>query len=340
MRDGHAAPIERSRNTMHVLRFGCPESQPFHYHDHGTKKPMNWYRHYERTQPREVKGGIKAKSKRGAFGTTWWGERWEEILKGFGITNRLQRAKRYARKGQVRSIEIEEGQVTSEVQGSRSDPYEVTIRLRTYDDGEWDEIIEAFRRQPYFAAALLAGDMPAGVEQVVERAGVTLFPEREVDLTTDCSCPDWSNPCKHIAAVYLLLAEEFDRDPFLLFRLRGMEQGVLMDRIGGGDAAVPNAEGSEPTSVDDSGSDTEPLQVEGFWSGADLPDDVYGAVEAPSTHAALPKQLGKFPFWRAEEDLANALESAYKAASAKGIEVFEREDTFMESSTEPSTEAS
>jgi len=301
---------------------------------------MNWYRHYERTQPREVKGGIKAKSKRGAFGTTWWGERWEEILKRFGITNRLQRAKRYARKGQVRSIEIEEGQVTSEVQGSRSDPYEVTIRLRTYDDGEWDEIIEAFRRQPYFAAALLAGDMPAGVEQVVERAGVTLFPEREVDLTTDCSCPDWSNPCKHIAAVYLLLAEEFDRDPFLLFRLRGMEQGVLMDRIGGGDAAVPNAEESEPTSADDSGSDTEPLPVEGFWSGSDLPDDVYGAVEAPSTHAALPKQLGKFPFWRAEEDLANALESAYKAASAKGIEVFEREDTFTVSSTEPSTEAS
>lgn len=336
MRDGHAAPIERSRNTMHVLRFGCPESQPFHYHDHGTKKPMNWYRHYERTQPREVKGGIKAKSKRGAFGTTWWGERWEEILKGFGITNRLQRAKRYARKGQVRSIEIEEGQVTSEVQGSRSDPYEVTIRLRTYDDGEWDEIIEAFRRQPYFAAALLAGDMPSGVEQVVERAGVTLFPEREVDLETDCSCPDWSNPCKHIAAVYLLLAEEFDRDPFLLFRLRGMEQGVLMDRIGGGDAAVPNAEGSEPTSADDSGSDTEPLPVEGFWSGSDLPDDVYGAVETPSTHAALPKQLGKFPFWRAEEDLANALESVYKAASAKGIEVFEREDTFTESSTDAS----
>jgi len=301
---------------------------------------MNWYRHYERTQPREVKGGIKAKSKRGAFGTTWWGERWEETLKGFGITNRLQRAKRYARKGQVRSIEIEEGQVTSEVQGSRSDPYEVTIRLRTYDDGEWDEIIEAFRRQPYFAAALLAGDMPAGVEQVVERAGVTLFPEREVDLTTDCSCPDWSNPCKHIAAVYLLLTEEFDRDPFLLFRLRGMEQGVLMDRIGGGDAAVPNAEDSEPTSAYDSGSDTEPLPVEGFWSGSDLPDDVYGAVEAPSTHAALPKQLGKFPFWRAEENLANALESVYKAASAKGIEVFEREDTFTESSTDPSTEAS
>lgn len=300
---------------------------------------MNWYRHYERTQPREVKGGIKAKSKRGAFGTTWWGERWEKTLKGFGITNRLQRAKRYARKGQVLSIEIEEGQVTSEVQGSRSDPYEVTIRLRTYDDGEWDEIIEAFRRQPYFAAALLAGDMPAGVEQVVERAGVTLFPEREVDLTTDCSCPDWSNPCKHIAAVYLLLAEEFDRDPFLLFRLRGMEQGVLMDRIGGGDAAVPNSAKAGPKSADDSGSDTEPLQVEGFWSGSDLPDDVYGAVEAPSTHAALPKQLGKFPFWRAEEDLANALESAYKAASAKGIEVFEREDTFTESSTEPSTEA-
>ncbi len=293
---------------------------------------MNWYRHYERTEPRKVKGGIKAKSKRGAFGTTWWGERWEETLKGFGITNRLQRAKRYARKGQVLFVEIEEGQVRSEVQGSRSTPYEVTIRLQTYDDAEWNEIIETFRRQPYFAAALLAGDMPAGVEQVVERAGVTLFPEREVDLTTDCSCPDWSNPCKHIAAVYLLLAEEFDRDPFLLFRLRGMEQGVLMDRIGGGDAAISNAERTDSPSADDSASDAEPLQAEGFWGGSDPPNDVYGSVETPSTHAALPKQLGKFPFWRAEEDLVGALESAYKAASAKGIELFEQEETFPDSS--------
>ena len=288
---------------------------------------MSWYQHYERTEPRTVKGGIKAKSKRGAFGTTWWGERWEETLKDFGINNRLQRAKRYARKGQVLSIEVEKGRVTSEVQGSRSDPYEITIQLQPYDKTEWDEIVEAFRRQPYVAAALLAGDMPSGVEAIVERAGLTLFPELEADLKTDCSCPDWSNPCKHIAAVYLLLAEEFDRDPFLLFRLRGMRQGALMDRIGGNDTATD----SDAASPNDSTSDPAPLQTDGFWDAPDLPSTMYGSVETPSTHAALPKQLGKFPFWRSDADLLETLEPVYEAASDAGMKAFEKDETLAES---------
>ena len=288
---------------------------------------MAWYQHYEHTEPREVKGGIKAKSQRGAFGTTWWGERWEEILKGFNLSNRLPRAKRYARKGQVVSIEVEEGQVTSTVQGSRTDPYEVTIRLRPYDDAEWDKLVDTFRHQPYFAAALLAGEMPPEVEDVVERAGLNLFPEREADLETDCSCPDWSNPCKHIAAVYLLLAEEFDRDPFLLFRLRGMRQGALMDRIGGDvEAALSDSESGE-----EARRDSQPLQAdEDFWEAPSLPDDVYGAVEAPPSHAPLLKQLGKFPLWRANEPLLEVLEPVYEAASAAGVERFEVEETLSE----------
>lgn len=62
------------------------------------------------------------------------------------------------------------------------------------------------------------------------------------DLKTECSCPDWSNPCKHIAAVYYLLGEEFDRDPFLIFRLRGMEREELFGLLGG--AAAPKGKGA------------------------------------------------------------------------------------------------
>ena len=288
---------------------------------------MAWYQYYEDTEPREVKGGIKAKSQRGAFGTTWWGERWEEVLKGFNLTNRMPRAKRYARKGQVLSIEVEKGGVSAEVQGSRTDPYEVTIQLRPYDEAEWEELVEAFRHQPYFAAALLAGEMPPEVEDVVARAGLNLFPEREADLETDCSCPDWSNPCKHIAAVYLLLAEEFDRDPFLLFRLRGMRQGALMDRIGGD---IEAALGDEDAGTD-APAEAQPLQADDeFWDASSLPDDLYGAVETPPSHAPLPKQLGKFPLWRADEPLIEALEPIYEAASAEGVACFETEESPVE----------
>ena len=53
-------------------------------------------------------------------------------------------------------------------------------------------------------------------------------------------------------------------------------------------------------------------------------DDVYGAVEAPSSHAPLPKQLGTFPLWRTSEPF---LEPVYEAASLAGIELFEAEES-------------
>src|SRR5512143_3056324 len=75
--------------------------------------------------------------------------------------------------------------------------------------------------QAIFAAKLLAGEMPQNIEEAFAAAHVNLFPTSRGDLETECSCPDWANPCKHIAAVYYLLGEQFDADPFLIFRLRG-----------------------------------------------------------------------------------------------------------------------
>ena len=82
--------------------------------------------------------------------------------------------------------------------------------------------------QPIIAASLLSGRMPANIEDTFRAVGLSMFPDQRDDLETDCSCPDWSNPCKHIAAVYLLLGEEFDRDPFLIFRMRGMDREDLL----------------------------------------------------------------------------------------------------------------
>jgi uncharacterized Zn finger protein len=58
--------------------------------------------------------------------------------------------------------------------------------------------------------------------------GCSLLPAAQRDLATDCSCPDWSNPCKHIAAVHYLLGERFDEDPFLMFELRGRSKEALL----------------------------------------------------------------------------------------------------------------
>jgi uncharacterized Zn finger protein len=192
-----------------------------------------WWRDRSRDSsgPREARGGIKAHSRRGAFGQSWWARRWLDVLERLELGGRLTRGRSYARRGQVLDITIEEGLVRASVQGSRSEPYAVTIRVRPLSASEWGKVAESLRGQARFAAKLLASEMPEDVEEAFKGTGVTLFPARRAELATECSCPDWANPCKHIAAVYYLLGEEFDRDPFLIFRLRGIEREELLPRL-------------------------------------------------------------------------------------------------------------
>lgn len=316
------------------------------------------YGYYEPTKPIEVKGGIKAKSKRGSFAQSWWAKRWVKTLESFNLGARLTRGKSYARKGQVTSIKIEAGLVRAKVQGSDPKPYSVTIKVRTLTGSEWDLLAEKLAMRPIFAAKLLSGEMPEDIDSVFKEIGLSLFPEKLDDLETDCSCPDWSNPCKHIAAVYYLLGEEFDRDPFLIFKLRGMDMDDFMSTIGKGfipETADMVAEAGILTEGPDYKTKTAPegeipsispeplpLDPETFWGRlSESPGEEKGpSLEAekkpflagekstyleariPPIPAALPKRLGNFPFWRSEEDLLEVLEEIYKKASPAGMMIF------------------
>jgi uncharacterized Zn finger protein len=274
-----------------------------------------WYRDlYPRSRPRAAKGGIKAQSKRGRFGESWWAKRWIEVLESFDIGARLGRARSYARNGQVLSIDVEKGAVTAEVQGSRPDPYEVRIDLRVLSAADWKKLVKSLAGQALYTAKLLAGEMPQDIEKAFSDAGLSLFPERLKDLVTDCSCPDWSNPCKHIAAVYYLLGEEFDRDPFLLFRLRGLTREELCEHLGKASRPKKKKAVSEPQPEVPAG---EPLAADpaGLWGLGKIPGDLLGEVQPPPVHAAWPKRLGKFPFWRGREQFLDALEPVYREAS-------------------------
>jgi uncharacterized Zn finger protein len=181
---------------------------------------------------------------------------------------------------------------------------------------------KALASQALFAAKLLAGEMPTDIEEVFRASGLSLFPGRRSDLTTDCSCPDWSNPCKHVAAVYYLLGEEFDRDPFLIFTLRGLGRAdlvALLDEVAPAAAAGTSAEAS-PDGPPPLPPEPLPASAEAFWNGRPLPDEFLGAVEVPPEPAALPRRLGPFPFWRGERPLLDAVEPSYRAASARGLE--------------------
>ena len=199
-----------------------------------------YFGYFKPSRPRAVKGGIRAQSKGGKFGESWWAKRWISVLESFNIGARLGRGRSYARSGQVLSIETDKGRVRAKVQGSRPKPYEVAIQVKALSSADWQKVVRELSKQALFTAKLLAGEMPQDIEKVFKDARLSVFPEKLKDLKTECSCPDWSNPCKHIAAVYYLLGEEFDRDPFLIFKLRGMSRDEFLALLGqGGKKSLP-----------------------------------------------------------------------------------------------------
>lgn len=181
--------------------------------------------------PRPVEGGLKARSRRGQIGESWWSQRFLALLESFGIGERLNRGRTYARKGQVISLGVVPGAVTAEVQGSRARPYRVRIGAPRLSETDWRRAEEAMVSRAAFLARLLAGEMPADIEEAFAEASAGLFPTRHDELVPECSCPDWSRPCKHVAAVYFLLAEAFDDDPFLIFTWRGRPRDILIANL-------------------------------------------------------------------------------------------------------------
>jgi uncharacterized Zn finger protein len=280
------------------------------------------YPYFKSSIPREAKGGIKAQSKRGTFGESWWARRWIAVLESFNIGARLGRGRSYARRGQVLSIEIDKGKVSGKVQGSRPKPYDVKLQVKTLSASDWQKLAKVLSRQAIFSAKLLMGEMPLDIEKAFKEAGLSLFPEKLKDLKTACSCPDWSNPCKHIAAVYYLLAEEFDRDPFLIFKLRGMNREDLIAMLKKPGKKTTLRKAKPKQGSPEVNEKTLTSDISKFWNGEAISDDIFGEVRIPPIPAALPKRLGSFPFWRGEERFLDTMESIYAKASPVGLSTF------------------
>jgi uncharacterized Zn finger protein len=181
--------------------------------------------------PIPVENGLRARSARGAIGESWWSRRFIDVLESFALGTRLTRGRAYARKGQVVSMEVLPGAIAAEVQGSRPDPYDVSIRFRPLPELVWAKVEIALAEQALYSAKLLSGEMPPGIEAVFADAGAALFPASIRDLTMRCSCPDATVPCKHLAATFYLLAEAFDADPFQILAWRGRDRDRLLDRL-------------------------------------------------------------------------------------------------------------
>jgi len=166
------------------------------------------------------------------FGNTWWGEKWLDALSGTDYENRLPRGKTYARNGSVKEVSISGHNVSARVQGSRPRPYQVRISLPEFSERHKRAVVAAIIENPYFLSQLLNRKLAPGLFEVFEGADVPLFPKAWDDISAHCSCPDWAFCCKHIAAIIYLIANEVDKNPFLLFDLHDFDIFAALKKKG------------------------------------------------------------------------------------------------------------
>jgi uncharacterized Zn finger protein len=192
------------------------------------------------------------------FGRTWWGRAWLEALEQRARLdpNRLPRGRGYARSGAVGELLLAPGEARARVQGRKTEPYEVRIRVRQFTDEEWDRVLAAISARLGHAAALLDGELPPEIADDAAGAGLDLLPGGG-EIGPRCSCPDEADPCKHAAAACYLITDALDADPFTLFLLRGRtrdqvlagvrarRRGTALDRAPAGRNAAAYAAGDK-----------------------------------------------------------------------------------------------
>lgn len=269
------------------------------------------------------------------FSRTWWGKRFIDAIERLTDSGRLRRGRSYASGGKVKSFDIEGGLVTAKVRGSVNPYYGVTkeplyttsIDFTPISKAKWAAVIALIASKASLISRLLLNEIPDNIEDSFKTLGLHLLPASGKDFKTKCSCPDYSNPCKHIAGVYYLIAAELDRDPFLLFELRGLPREELKTELaksplGQALSAELSAQQRPPEPIEH--YYTQPQTVEAspslkdFWQGEKrLPQTI--EVATPSAvPAILVKKQGDFPaFWSRDNSFIEAMERLYDRVRAK-----------------------
>lgn len=266
----------------------------------------------------------------------WWTQRWLDLLDSYRFKKRLERARNYARQGNVLSIKFQGSKVSAQVQGTEPEPYQVSLFLNPFTNEEWSYVIETMSQKAIFAAKLLAGEMPQNIEEVFTANGLSIFPFTLSDIRSKCSCPDKANPCKHIGAVYYQLGDRFSEDPFVLFQLRGRTKDQIIAALRELRAANVQATNSEETSLTPyPGLHPTPLtltphclKVNSFWEynqplesnlvviapppSSETILDVLGAIPLPEIDATTPGA-------NSNESVMQYLDKVYKEVSQQAV---------------------
>ncbi|MEH1853086.1 MAG: SWIM zinc finger family protein [Nostoc sp.] len=239
----------------------------------------------------------------------WWSQQWLDLLDSYRFKKRLERARNYARQGNVLSIEFKGAKVLARVQGSEVEPYKVSLSLEPFTDEQWGYVIETMSQRAIFAAKLLAGEMPQNIEEVFTANGLSIFPFTLADVQSKCSCPDKANPCKHIGAIYYQLGDRFSEDPFVLFQLRGRTKEQIISDLRQLRSAKIQPNTTEAPDIQQSIPNNKySVKIDSFWQYNE-PLESSLVVIAPSTSETVLDVLGAIPLAKEEESAVNSTSS-------------------------------
>ena len=275
------------------------------------------------------------------FSRTWWGKLFIEALEKFSDSARLARGRSYANNNKIKSYRIDNNLITAKVRGSvnpyfgvyKEPLYNTEIKIKPIDEKDWLKIINYLGSKATFVSQLLIGEIPDNIEDVFREYNLHLLPNSSSDFETNCSCPDWSNPCKHIAGVYYLVARELDQDPFLLFELRGITRDKLKEELektplGKTLATLLIGDEIEIEPVISCHTKPEKVEVENinwkdFWQGKKrLPNNVTLVSPSPIP-AVLIKKAGDFPsFWQKDSSFIEVMAEFYHRVKSNKKELF------------------
>ncbi|MEQ9359965.1 MAG: hypothetical protein RIG63_03060 [Coleofasciculus chthonoplastes F3-SA18-01] len=269
----------------------------------------------------------------------WWVQRWIDLLNSYRFKKRLERARKYAKEGNVLSIEFEGPQVLARVQGTEPEPYQVSLSIDPFTEEDWGYVVETMAQEAIYSAQLLAGEMPENIEQVFTANGLSLFPFTLSDIHSKCSCPDPQNPCKHIGAIYYQLGDRFSEDPFVLFQLRGRTKAQILDDLRhlrstgsvelkhdkkaevesqSSQSAVTSSRLENQQNEGEAAVDT-PVKLEQFWQYEKPLDPSLVVITPPPDNRTVLDVLGTIPLAAADSRVMQYFREVYQLVSQQAM---------------------
>lgn len=270
---------------------------------------------------------------------TWWGQKFITALESFTDSGRLQRGRAYSGDSRILYFDITKGLATATIRGNvnpyfgvyKEPHYETEIKMTAIAAKDWTKIIANMSSKASVVARLLLNEVPENIEDSFTDVGKQLLPYSRKDFHTQCSCPDYSNPCKHIAGLCYRLAGEMDQDPFLLFEMRGISKEALQAELaksplGKTLAAELGDRNLEPESAASyfTRPQTTPASevptLKQFWQGQKrLPQSIPFVTPASVSAIAIKKQGDNPPFWHKDSSFIETMEVLYDRVKNKNV---------------------